>query len=159
MKNCTIQTNQTERYTSMTVEWTAHKNSYSMCTQTLWWSQPLTLIREFLGPSPNALSEKKNKNIACDVTLRTEKIKTIWADRVWVELSHDANLKWHMPIWEEICEKYMPFFGIVTERDFRKKNPKHRNIYKRSNATLWIFSCRTRSVAVTRFGFFSRIHG
>ena len=24
----------------------------------------------------------------------------------------------------------MPFFGTITERDFRKKNPQHRNIYK-----------------------------
>ena len=29
-----------------------------------------------------------------------------------------------MPIWGEICcaeQKYMPFFGTITERDFRKK--------------------------------------
>ena len=31
----------------------------------------LTLIREFLGPSPSALSGKKSKNQASDVTLAT----------------------------------------------------------------------------------------
>ena len=58
----------------------------------------LTLIREFLGPSPSALSGKKSKNMAFDVTLGTRKIKTICADRVSVELSYDAYFKWHMPI-------------------------------------------------------------
>ena len=41
-----------------------------------------------------------------------------------VELSYDVNFKWHMPIRVEICraeQKYMPFFGTVTERDFREK--------------------------------------
>ena len=35
----------------------------------------LTLIREFLRPSPSALSGKKSKKIACDVTVGTRKIK------------------------------------------------------------------------------------
>ena len=46
------------------------------------------------------------------------------ADRVSVGLSYDANFKWHTPICVERCraqQKYMPFFGTVTERDFRKK--------------------------------------
>ena len=58
----------------------------------------LTLIREFLGPSPSAFSGKKSRIVAGDVTLRTQKIKIICADRVSVELSYDANIKWHMPI-------------------------------------------------------------
>ena len=61
---------------------------------------------------------------------------------VSVRPSYDANFKWHMPICVERCraeQKYMPFFGTVTKRAFRKKNPKHRNIYKWCNATLWVF--------------------
>ena len=51
-------------------------------------------------------------------------MKIICADRVSVGLSYDANFKWHMPICVERCrveQKYMPFFGTVTERAFRKK--------------------------------------
>ena len=54
-------------------------------------------------------------------------MKIICADTVSVGLSYDANLKWHMPICAEICraeQKYMQFFGTITERDFRKKNSK-----------------------------------
>ena len=77
--------------------------------------------------------KKKPRIIAGDVTFGTYKIKIICADRVSVGLSYDANLKWHMPICLErfrAKQKYMPFFGTVTERAFRKKIPKHRNIYK-----------------------------
>ena len=77
--------------------------------------------------------KKKSRIIAGDVTVGTKKIKIIWADTVSVGLSYGAIFKWHMPLCEKICraeQKYMPFFGTVTERDFRKKNPKHRNIYK-----------------------------
>ena len=35
----------------------------------------ITLIGNFLVPSPSALSEKKSKNITCDVTVGTKKIK------------------------------------------------------------------------------------
>ena len=51
-------------------------------------------------------------------------MKIIWADRVPVGLSYGASFNWHMPICRKICrgeQKYMPFFGTVTERDFRKK--------------------------------------
>ena len=51
-------------------------------------------------------------------------MKRIRADRVSVGQSYDANFKWHMPICVERCrakQKYMPFFGTVTERAFRKK--------------------------------------
>ena len=44
-----------------------------------------------------------------------------------------VTLKWHMPICAEICraeQKYMPFFGTITERDFREKIPNHGNIHK-----------------------------
>ena len=37
-----------------------------------------------------------------------------------------ANMCGKMPSWT----KDMPFYGTVTERAFRKKNPKHGNIYK-----------------------------
>ena len=73
----------------------------------------LTLIRE-----------KKSRIIAGDVTVGTWKMKIICADRVSVRLYYDANFKCHMPLWGEICraeQKYMPFFGTITERDFRKK--------------------------------------
>ena len=49
------------------------------------------------------------------------------ADRVSVSLYFDVNFKWHMPICAKICRaerKYMPFFGTVTERAFRKKKSK-----------------------------------
>ena len=47
----------------------------------------------------------------------------------------------------------MSFFGIITERDFRKFH--NMGTYtKWSNAALWIFSRKTRSVTVPRFGFF-----
>ena len=58
----------------------------------------LTLICEFLGPSPSVFSGKKSRIIAGDVTVRTYKIKIICADRLSVELSFDAYSKWHMPI-------------------------------------------------------------
>ena len=44
-------------------------------------------------------------------------------------------------------KKYMPFFWIVTERDFREKNPKNRNIQM----------TKRRSVMVPRICFFFRI--
>ena len=58
----------------------------------------LTLIREFLGPSPSAFSGKKSRIIAGDVTVGTLKMRMICADRVSVGLSYDTNFKWHMPI-------------------------------------------------------------
>ena len=61
----------------------------------------LTLIREFLGPSPSAFSGKKSRIIAGDVTVGSLKIKIICEDRVSVGLSYDANFKWHMPICVE----------------------------------------------------------
>ena len=53
---------------------------------------------------------------------------------VW--LSYDANFKWHMPICVERYraeQKYMPFFGTVTERAFRKKfqAQEHRQMMQR----------------------------
>ena len=39
--------------------------------QKLYRDQNLTLIREFFGPSPSAISEKKIQKIACDVTVGT----------------------------------------------------------------------------------------
>ena len=71
--------------------------------------------------------EKKSRIIAGDVTVGTLKMKIIRADRVSVGLSYDTNFKWHMPICVERChaeQEYMPFFGTVTERAFRKKNSK-----------------------------------
>ena len=55
------------------------------------------LLREFLGPSPSALS-KKSRIIAGDVTVGTSKMKITCADTVSVGLSYDTNFKWHMPI-------------------------------------------------------------
>ena len=70
--------------------------------------------------------EKKSRIIAGNVTVGSLSIKIICANRVSAGLSYDVNLKWHMPICAEICgaeQKYMPFFGTVTERAFRKKIP------------------------------------
>ena len=60
-------------------------------------------------------------------------MKLICAYRVSVGLSYDVNFKWHMPrcvVRYRAEQKYMPFFGSVIERAFRKKIPKHGNIYK-----------------------------
>ena len=57
------------------------------------------------------------------VTVGTKKIKIICAETVSVGLSYSAIFKWHMQLCEEIYraeQKYKPFFGTVTERDFRK---------------------------------------
>ena len=51
-------------------------------------------------------------------------MKIICAGRVSVRLYCDVNFKWHMPICVERFraeQKYMPFFGTVTERAFREK--------------------------------------
>ena len=42
----------------------------------------LTIIREFLGPSPSVISTKKSKVITGDVTVETWEIKSICADRL-----------------------------------------------------------------------------
>ena len=49
-------------------------------------AMPLTLIREFLGPSPSVFSGKKSRIIAGDVTVGTLKMKIIWVDTVSVGL-------------------------------------------------------------------------
>ena len=82
----------------------------------------LTFIHGFLGLAPSVNSGKN-----------PWKIKTISASRVSAGLSYDANFKWHMPIWEEICraeQKYMPFFWDRHRACFPGKKPKHGNIYK-----------------------------
>ena len=58
-------------------------------------------------------------------------MKILCANRVSAGLSYDVNFKWHMPICVEICgaeQKYMPFFGTITERDFRKKSKAQKHI-------------------------------
>ena len=105
----------------------------------------------FLGLSPSVISGKKSIIITGDVTVKTNKIKIICAGRVSVELFYGINFKWHMPICEEICraeQKYMPFFGTVTERDFRKKSKP--NIQMTKRCALDFFS-----MTVPHFGFFS----
>ena len=58
----------------------------------------LNLIREFLGSSPSAISGKKSKNIAGDITFGTKKIKLYVQIKCQLGLSYDANFKWHMSI-------------------------------------------------------------
>ena len=61
-----------------------------------------------------------------------------------------------MPLCEEICraeQKYMPFFGTVTERDFRKKSKAQKHIQMTQRCALDFFR-ETRSVMVPHFGFF-----
>ena len=84
-------------------------------------------------------------------------MKLICADRVSVGLSYDANFKWHKPICVGKCREIMPFFGTVTDLAFRKKVPKHKNVYNDAKLSSGFF-CETRSVTVSRFGFFSRIY-
>ena len=58
--------------------------------------------------------------VAGDVTVGTKKMKIICTDRMSVRLSYDVNFNWHMPVCTEMCgaeQKYMPFFGTITERD------------------------------------------
>ena len=68
---------------------------------------PLSLIHGFLGPSSSVIPEKNPKlspvtsdwsPVTGDFTAGSYKLKIIYADRVSVELSFDANFKWHMPI-------------------------------------------------------------
>ena len=100
----------------------------------------LNLIHKFLRPSPSAIYGKKSKNFACDVTVGTKKIQLCVTDTTSVGLFYGANFKWHMRGIKPCWTKYMPFFGTVTKRDFRKKIPKHRNICKWSKVMLLIFS-------------------
>ena len=67
---------------------------------------------------------KKTKYIACDVTVGTNKIKIICANKVSVQLSYDAHFKWNMRIWEKIChaeQKEMPFLGPRSEKISKAK--------------------------------------
>ena len=92
------------------------------------------------------------------VTVGTWKMKITCADRVSVGLSYDTNLKWHMPIWGEICraeQKYMPFLGpspsVISRKKFKEqKHIQFNNTMLRSG----FFSRKTRS-----FWIFSRVHG
>ena len=100
--------------------------------------------------------------MAGDVTVGTWKMKIICVDRVSVGLSYDANFKRHMPICVERYrdeQKYMPFFGTVTERAFRKKNPKHKNIYKSSQCCALDFFPQNTLGDGPTFWIFSRIQG
>ena len=76
---------------------------------------------EFSVLSPT--EKHRPKNPACYVTVGFKKIKIIRADRLLVRLYYDVYLKWHMPLWREICHSepnYMSIFGAVIERDFRE---------------------------------------
>ena len=68
-----------------------------------------------------------------------------------------TNFKWHMPICEEICraeQKYMPFFGTITERDLRKKSKARKHVKIEPMLRSGFFPRKTRSVMVPRFGIF-----
>ena len=69
--------------------------------------------QRFLGPSPSAISGMKIQ-------------KRYWRHRILVWPYFYENWNWHMPIWEQLCHfrtKIYAFFGTVTLRDFRGKNP------------------------------------
>ena len=83
----------------------------------------------------------------------------ICTDRVSVKLYYGANFKWHMPILEEICraeQKYMPFFGTVTERHFLKKIQSTETYTNQFIAALgdgpafWIFFFQDSRIRVNR---------
>ena len=104
----------------------------------------------------------KTGNIARDVTVGTKKIK------LYVQV--ECQLCYFMkPILNGICE-YEKKYAILNKNichflgpspsAFWEKNPKHWIIYNWCNDALWIFSQKTRSVTVPRFGFFfTRTHG
>ena len=108
--------------------------------------------------------EKKSRIIAGDVTVGTYKMKIICADTVSVGLSYGANFKRHMPLCEEICraeQNYMPFFGTITERAFRKKKSKawkHIQIDAMLRSGFF-FPKNTLGDGPAFWIFFSRIHG
>ena len=80
---------------------------------------------------------------------------------VSVALSYGANFKWHMPVWEEICgaeQKYMPLFGTVTERDFRKKI-QSMGTYTNGTTLCSGFFPQNAFADGPAFWIFSRIHG
>ena len=90
-------------------------------------------------------------------------------DRVSVGLSYDANFKWHMPIWGEVCRaeqnntimltiKQYQYanFGSVTERDFRKNSIAQKHIQIGSMLRSGYFFREMRSVTAPRFGFFPK---
>ena len=82
--------------------------------------------------------------------------KIICADTVSVGLSYDANFEWHM-LWVDICrdeQNYMPFFGTITERVFRKK------IRRSALHHLYMFLCfdffrKWRSAMVPKNGIYN----
>ena len=93
----------------------------------------------------------ENKNNICRWSVS-------WAN-LWCRFQM-AYAAYDMPICEERWraeQKYMPFFGTVTERAFWKKTPKHSNIYKWQNAALWIFSAKCARWRSCVLDFF-RIH-
>ena len=110
-----------------------------------------------MGLSPSAISGKKSKIIAGDFTVVIKKIKIVRTEKVSVGLSYDANLKWNMPICVERCrakQKYLPFFGTVTECAFRKKIQSIGTYTKDATLRFGFFFREKRSVMFPRFGFF-----
>ena len=64
----------------------------------VWFSKWLTLIREILRPLPSAISWQNRKRSSWRHSWDKQN-KIICTDRVSVELSYEANLKWHTRIW------------------------------------------------------------
>ena len=56
------------------------------------------------------------------------------------------------PITCHAEKNYRPVFGTAMERDFQKKNPKHRKIYKLMQSFGLDFPRKTKSAIVPRFG-------
>ena len=99
---------------------------------------------------------KKSKIITCGVTVLTKEMKILCGNRVSVRLYCDVNFKWHMPICAEICraeQKYMPFFGTVTERVLRKKHPECSGVAFVYVSVLWIFFRKSRPLMVPKMAY------
>ena len=123
----------------------------------------LTLIREFLGPSPSAFSGKRiqnhrwwrhswdfeNENYMCRYSVS-------WAILWYSFQMAYANMRGNMPRRRKI---YAIFWDHHRAWFPEKKIHSTETYTNWFNAALWIFFCKTRSVIVPRFGFFSRIHG
>ena len=80
------------------------------------WFNPYPLI---FGTVTERCFWKKPKNI---FWRHSWKNGIICAERVSVRQLYDAYLKWHMPIWEEICHWEAKRWPIFTQRDFHEKS-------------------------------------
>ena len=96
-------------------------------------------------------ADRVSVGLSYDANFKMPWQMSICVDRVPVRLSYDFNFKWHMLIRGEICraeQKYMLFFGTVTERDFRKKIQSTETYTNDATLRSGIFFWKTRSAKI-----------